>query len=119
MQKGKAKFHIGDIAWEFPPNIVGGLGTYQDELYKRLAKKFQITAIPLMRDGDKRAHEQVNGVDVRRIRPSPELFDAYKLLHNDDWYVGGDYFDFTIQSIEILCGMENLDLIHSHDWLGM
>ncbi|MCJ7816599.1 MAG: glycosyltransferase family 4 protein [Candidatus Aenigmarchaeota archaeon] len=118
MQKAK-RFHIGDIAWEFPPNIVGGLGTYQDELFKRLAKKFQITAIPLMRDGDKKAHEQINGAEVYRIRPEPELFDCYKLLTPNEWYVGGDYFDFTIQSIEILCKIEHLDLIHSHDWLGM
>ncbi|MCX6814797.1 MAG: glycosyltransferase family 4 protein [Candidatus Aenigmarchaeota archaeon] len=118
MQKAK-KFHIGDIAWEFPPNIVGGLGTYQDELYKRLAKRFQITAIPLMRNGDKSEHEHVNGAEVFRIRPRPELFDSYKLLTPNEWYVGGDYFDFTIQSIEILCKIENLDLIHSHDWLGM
>ncbi|HJW96702.1 MAG TPA: glycosyltransferase family 4 protein [archaeon] len=115
----KSVFHIGDIAWEFPPNIVGGLGTYQAELYRRLATKFHITAIPLMRNGDKKEKETVNGVDVHRIRQRPELFDAYKLMHNDDWYVGGSYFDFTIQSIEILCGMERLDLIHSHDWLGM
>ena len=115
----KSVFHIGDIAWEFPPNIVGGLGTYQAELYRRLATKFHITAIPLMRNGDKKEKETVNGVDVHRIRQRPELFDAYKLMHNDDWYVGGSYFDFTIQSIEILCGMEKLDLIHSHDWLGM
>jgi glycogen(starch) synthase len=115
----KAVFHIGDVAWEFPPNIVGGLGTVQDELYKRLAKKYQITAIPLMREGDKRASEIVNNCDVRRIRPRPDLFDAYKLIHADDWYVGGSYFDFTLQSIEILCGMPRLDLIHTHDWLGM
>ena len=115
----KPAFHIGDIAWEFPPNIVGGLGTYQAELYKRLANKFSITAIPLMRGADKKERETVDCVDVHRIRPSPELFDAYKLMHNDDWYVGGSYFDFTLQSIEILCGMERLDLIHSHDWLGM
>ncbi len=113
------KKHIGDIAWEFPPNIVGGLGTYQDELYKRLAKKFQITAIPLMRDGDKHEHEHVNGAEVFRIKPMPELFDAYKILTPNEWYVGGDYFDFTIQSVEILCKIESLDLIHSHDWLGM
>jgi glycogen(starch) synthase len=113
------KKHIGDIAWEFPPNIVGGLGTYQEELYKRLAKKFSITAVALMRDKDKREREHVYGVDVFRVRPRPELFDAYKILTPNDWYVGGDYFDFTIQSIEILCRMEQLDIIHTHDWLGM
>lgn len=117
--KKMPNFYIGDIAWEFPPNIVGGLGTYQDELYKRLAKKFNITAIALMRNEDKREHEQVNGVDVFRVRPRPELFDSYKLLTPNDWFVGGDYFDFTIQSIEILYHMSRLDLIHSHDWLGM
>ena len=115
----KKEFYIGDVAWEFPPNIVGGLGTVQDELYKRLATKFNITAIPLFREGDKRANEIVNNCDVRRIKPSPDLFDAYKLIHNDDWYVGGSYFDFTLQSIEILCSMPKLDLIHTHDWLGM
>ncbi|MEM5812222.1 MAG: glycosyltransferase family 4 protein [Candidatus Aenigmatarchaeota archaeon] len=121
MRKGNRKpnFWIGDIAWEFPPNIVGGLGTYQDELYKRLSKKFKITAIALKREGDKKEHEIVNGVDVFRIRPRPELFDCYKLLTPNEWFVGGDYFDFTIQSIEILYHMEKLDLIHSHDWLGM
>jgi len=112
-------FCIGDVAWEFPPNIVGGLGTVQDELYKRLATKFNITAIPLFREGDKRISETVNNCDVRRIKPRPDLFDAYKLIHNDDWYVGGSYFDFTLQSIEILSSMPKLDLVHSHDWLGM
>jgi len=118
-KEAKTDFCVGDVAWEFPPNIVGGLGTYQDELYKRLGKKFHITAIPLMREGDKRVNEIVNNCDVRRIKPRPELFDAYKLIHADDWYVGGSYFDFTLQSIEILCSMSKLDLIHTHDWLGM
>jgi glycosyltransferase involved in cell wall biosynthesis len=115
----KKDFYIGDVAWEFPPNIVGGLGTYQDELYKRLATKFKVTAIPLFREGDKKEHDVINNCEVHRIRPRPELFDAYKLIHGDDWYVGGDYFDFTLQSIEILCRMPKLDLIHTHDWLGM
>jgi glycogen(starch) synthase len=115
----KGKIHIGDIAWEFPPNIVGGLGTYQDELYKRLSGKFAITAVALMREKDKSEHEHVNGAEVFRVRPRPELFDSYKILTPNDWYVGGDYFDFTIQSIEILCKMKQLDIIHTHDWLGM
>ena len=118
-QIAKKDFYIGDVAWEFPPNIVGGLGTVQDELYKRLATKFNVTAIPLFREGDKRVSETVNNCDVRRIKPRPDLFEAYKLIHNDDWYVGGSYFDFTLQSIEILCSMPKLDLIHTHDWLGM
>jgi glycogen(starch) synthase len=116
----KTDFCIGDVAWEFPPNIVGGLGTYQDELFsRRLSKKFRITATALIRENDKKDRETINGCEIRRIRPRPDLFGAYKLIHNDDWYVGGSYFDFTLQSIEILCSMEKLDLIHTHDWLGM
>jgi glycosyltransferase involved in cell wall biosynthesis len=51
--------------------------------------------------------------------PITEIFYNYKILTTNDWFVRGNYFDFTIQSIEILSRMDRLDLIHSHDWLGM
>ncbi|NOX71772.1 MAG: glycosyltransferase family 4 protein [Candidatus Micrarchaeota archaeon] len=112
---------ILDIAWEFPPNYVGGLGVYQKELFSLLAKKFEITATAIFQPSDENDVEKINNIDVFRIRPK----DAYKSVYrifvpwNQQWFVDGGYYDFNIQSIEIGSSLKNLSLVHSHDWLGM
>jgi len=110
---------IGDVAWEFWPNIVGGLGTYQWEVYKRIAKTNEVHAIAIFREGDEKEKEIVDGINVYRIKIKPELFKVYKLFMQYNWFIEGGYFDFNLQSIEILNSIKNLDIIHTHDWLSM
>ncbi len=104
--------HVLQIAWEYPPHIVGGLGRHVAELLPALASQgVRVSVVaPRLRDG---AHsEVVDGVVVRRV----ELPSA----------PGADYPTFVSQAAPALqeaaralqAEHGRFDLIHAHDWLA-
>lgn len=112
---------IFDIAWEFPPNYVGGLGVYQQELFPLLAEKFKIQSTALFRPEDEKHVEEINGIDVFRIKPEKKLNDTFNIFipWNQKWFIEGGYYDYNLQSIELASSLKKVELVHSHDWLGM
>jgi len=112
---------IFDIAWEFPPNYVGGLGVYQAEMFRILAKKFDITATALFQPDDEKEIEKINDIEVFRIKHNSKNDSIYNLFvpQNQQWFTEGGYYEFNIQSIELSSSIKKLELVHSHDWLGM
>ncbi|NTU77900.1 MAG: glycosyltransferase family 4 protein [Chloroflexales bacterium] len=104
--------HVLQIAWEYPPHIVGGLGRHVAELLPALAgESVQVTVVaPRLRDG---ALEEVcEGVTVRRVD-----------VPDSPW---SDYPSFVAQTtqalleaaIELQTRVGRFDLIHAHDWLA-
>ncbi len=100
------------IAWEYPPHIVGGLGRHVAELVPALAGQgVQVAVVaPRLRDG---LHEEQNdGVTVRRVD-----------VPDTPWM---DYPTFVAQTTQALQVAANelqaqegrFDLIHAHDWLA-
>jgi glycogen synthase len=104
--------HVLQIAWEYPPYIVGGLGRHVAELLPALAGEGVRLAViaPRLRDGPE--EELVDGVVVRRV-PVPELR-------------GGDYPAFVSAAAPALvaaaAGLQadhgRFDLLHAHEWLA-
>lgn len=104
--------HVLQIAWEYPPHIVGGLGRHVAELLPALASQgLQVVVVtPRLRDG--LHEEQLDGVTVRRV-DVPE----------SPW---SDYPSFVAQTsqalqdaaIDLQARQGRFDLIHAHDWLA-
>ncbi|RRR74945.1 MAG: glycosyltransferase family 1 protein [Candidatus Viridilinea halotolerans] len=104
--------HVLQIAWEYPPHIVGGLGRHVAELVPALAgHDVRVTVIaPRLREGA--LAEVCDGVEVRRIN-APDM----------PW---ADYPSFVSATNHVLaqaaCALREelgpFDLIHAHDWLA-
>lgn len=104
--------HVLQIAWEYPPHIVGGLGRHVAELLPALAGQGVRLGViaPRLREG--LLDEVVDGVVVRRV-PIPGT-------------PGGDYPAFVAQAAPLLvqaarnlqAELGRFDLIHAHDWLA-
>lgn len=104
--------HVLQIAWEYPPHIVGGLGRHIAELLPALAGQGLRVAViaPRLRDGA--VEESVDGVVVRRVSiPATPR---------------GDYPGFVAQATAAMVAAAQalqaeqgrFDLIHAHDWLA-
>ncbi len=104
--------HVLQIAWEYPPHIVGGLGRHVAELLPALAGQgVRVSVIsPRLRDGP--PDEVVDGITVRRV--------------DVPGVVGDDYPGFVAQAAPVLAQAARalqaehgrVDLIHAHDWLA-
>jgi len=68
--------NIALFTWEYPPKIVGGLGTYTYELTRQLVKMEQNISVFTMNDGSLKTRELMNGVEVHR----PKLIDISGML---------------------------------------
>jgi len=68
--------NIAMFTWEYPPKIVGGLGTYTFELTRQLVKMEHNINVFTMNDGTLMPRELMGGVDVHR----PKLIDISGIL---------------------------------------
>jgi glycosyltransferase involved in cell wall biosynthesis len=68
--------NIALFSWEYPPKIVGGLGTYVHELTRQFVKMEQNVSVFTMNDGTLKTRELMNGVEVHR----PLLLDISEIL---------------------------------------
>lgn len=68
--------NIALFTWEYPPKIMGGLGTYTYELTRQLVKMEQNISVFTMNDGTLKTRELMNGIEVHR----PKLVDISNML---------------------------------------
>jgi len=68
--------NIAMFTWEYPPKIVGGLGTYTFELTRQLVKMEHNINVFTMNDGTLKPRELMSGIDVHR----PKLIDISGIL---------------------------------------
>src|SRR5579884_1167132 len=117
--------------WEYPPRIVGGLGTYISELAPRFVKLGHDMTVFTLNDGTLEEHEVQNGIDVYRplILNSEEVVPTIVAEDIQRWGTGIRFFaDLTISNIlsanklvNELVRKEhrNYDAIIAHDWLSI
>jgi len=99
------------LSWEFPPQVIGGLGRHVYELSRRLGNSGVETYVltPLV-DGCVN-HEALEGVQVFRVGSPLTSFKRFK-----SWIFS--FNSSLIQEGIRLDYQENgFDLIHAHDWL--
>ncbi len=119
------------FVWEFPPRIVGGLGTYISEIAPRFVRTGNDVTVFTLNDGKLEEHEVQNGIDVYR----PNLLNSEDVVPTviaEDirrWGTGIRFFaDLTMSNIlsadklvNVLVNKEHrdYDAIVVHDWLSI
>lgn len=119
------------LVWEFPPRIVGGLGTYISEIAPRFVKIGSDVTVFTLNDGSLEEHEVQNGIDVYRpkILNSEDVVPTVIAEDVRRWGTGIRFFaDLTMSNIlsadrlvNQLARKEhrNYDAIIVHDWLSI
>jgi len=121
---------IGYFVWEYPPRIVGGLGTYAENICPAMMDLGHEVSLFTMNDGTLKTREILNGIDVNR----PMLVDGSNILPlflTEDlrrWGMGIKFFnDILVYNMLsatkfvnefIKKGGYKFDIISAHDWLS-
>ncbi|MGC8937020.1 MAG: glycosyltransferase family 4 protein [Candidatus Methanomethylicaceae archaeon] len=118
------------LTWEYPPKIVGGLGTYTYELTRQLVKMEHNICVFTMNDGNLKTRELMGGVEVHR----PKLLDISEIFPDvvteeiRRWGPGMRFFsDVWLYNILTSSKIVNdlvpnekrsFDILSVHDWLS-
>jgi glycosyltransferase involved in cell wall biosynthesis len=126
---------IAFFVWEFPPKIVGGLGTYALEVTQQFIKKgHEVTVFTMndpAQDGKLRTRDIWHGVEV--YRPTPidfsSLFPTFVDTELREWGLGlrffSDVITYNVFSAAKLCNYlvkkerREFDILSAHDWLSV
>ncbi len=120
---------IAFFAWEYPPVVVGGLGTYATYITRKFVEMGHDVCVFSLNRGDLPTREIIQGVEVHR----PLIADAsrvFPLLSPDlgSWGENLDFFsDFFIYNVLSASKLSNylvkkekceFDMVCYHDWLN-
>ena len=119
------------LVYEFPPRIIGGLGTYAGEISQQLVKLGHDVAVVTMNDGKLPDRETWHGVEVHRPA-HVDLTDSLPALVDEDlrrWGRGlkffSDIFAYNVigasKIVNELVRKEEkkVDIVSAHDWLSV
>jgi len=119
------------LVYEFPPRIIGGLGTYAGEISQQLVKLGHDVAVVTMNDGKLPDRETWHGVEVHRPA-HVDLTDSLPALVDEDlrrWGRGlkffSDIFAYNVigasKIVNELVRKEEkkVDIVAAHDWLSV
>ena len=124
---------IAYLVWEFPPKIVGGLGTYALEITQQFIKRGHEVTVFTLNDptGKLRTRDVWRGVEI--YRPTPidfsSLFPVFVDTELRQWGLGlrffSDVITYNVFSAAKLCNnlvkkeRREFDIISAHDWLSV
>ena len=125
---GGISMRIAFFAWEYPPVLVGGLGTYAENMARKFVELGHDVTLFALNEGNLPTREVVRGVEVHR----PIISDAstvLSLISPDlaSWQPGikffSDFFMYNVLSaskfINLLAkAREPYDIVCFHDWLN-
>jgi len=123
--------NIAMFVYEFPPRIIGGLGTYAGEVSQQLVRLGHDVIVFTMNNGKLPERETWHGVEVHRPAHL-DLTDSLPALVSEDlrrWGRGlkffSDIFAYNVLSAsrlvnELVAKEERkIDLVAAHDWLSV
>jgi glycosyltransferase involved in cell wall biosynthesis len=121
---------IGFFVWEYPPALVGGLGTYAEYITREYVSMGHDVTVFTLNPGNLKTREIIKGVEVHR----PKIADAsniFPMFVTDDLKKWGtnismfnNIFIYNVLSatkfINSMIKKEgcNFDLVCVHDWLS-
>jgi len=101
------------LSWEYPPNVVGGLGAHVGALAPALARRgIDVYLVTAMTD-DSPETEDCGNLHVIRISSEAPAF-AYSGYYDQ---IVRTNVDISQACSRLRRDVEGLDLIHNHDWL--
>jgi len=121
---------IGFFIWEYPPRIVGGLGTYGENICPQMAKQGHEVTVFTLKDSTLKIKEVINGVKVYRSITLPNAAEFIGICLREDirnWGAGMKFFvDVFLYNILSAVKVIRLikekgykfDIISAHDWLS-
>ena len=118
---------IAFMVYEFPPYLVGGLGTYAQYVTREFVKLGHDVTVFTMHRGAAQLREILGGVEVRRY-PTVDATDVFAPIVSEDlkrWgtyiRVFSDIFIYNVISASDLVSElkeSRFDIISFHDWLS-
>jgi glycosyltransferase involved in cell wall biosynthesis len=121
---------VGFFVWEYPPNIVGGLGTYAENLTHEFVDIGHDVSIFTLNGGNLKTREILRGVEVHRplIADASNIFPFFVVDDIKKWGTNiklfNDIFIYNILSATkflnelIKKEKSNFDIVCVHDWLS-
>ncbi|MEM2987558.1 MAG: glycosyltransferase family 4 protein [Candidatus Bathyarchaeia archaeon] len=121
---------IGFFVWEYPPQIVGGLGTYAEYITREFVQLGHDVSVFTLNPGNLKTREILKGVEVHRplIADASHVFPMFVIEDLRNWGTNirffNDVFVYNILSatkfINNLIRKEgySFDVVCVHDWLS-
>jgi len=121
---------IGFFVWEYPPALVGGLGTYAEYITREFVSMGNDVTVFTLNPGNLKTREILRGVEVHRplIADASNVFPMFVIDDLIKWGTNirmfNDIFIYNILSatkfINSMLKKEgcNYDLVCVHDWLS-
>jgi glycosyltransferase involved in cell wall biosynthesis len=121
---------IGFFVWEYPPKLVGGLGTYAEYITREFVELGHDISVFTLNDGNLKTSEILRGVDVQRplIADASNVFPMFVTEDLKRWGTNirffNDIFMYNVlSSTKFLNGMirkegYRFDIVCVHDWLS-
>jgi glycosyltransferase involved in cell wall biosynthesis len=121
---------IGFFVWEYPPKLVGGLGTYAEYVTHEFVDIGHDVSVFTLNEGDLKTREILKGVEVHRplIADASNIFPFFVVDDLKKWGTNiklfNDIFIYNILSAtKFLNGLIkkekcNFDIVCVHDWLS-
>jgi glycogen(starch) synthase len=121
---------IGFFVWEYPPSVVGGLGTYAEYITREFVALGHDVTVFTMNKGDQKTREVMKGVEVHRPI-NADVSNVFPMFVTDDLKKWGtnirffnDIFIYNVLSatkfINSMIKKEGckFDIACVHDWLS-
>jgi len=121
---------IGFFVWEYPPALVGGLGTYAEYITREFVSMGNDVTVFTLNPGNLKTREIVKGVEVHRplVADASNVFPMFVIDDLKKWGTNirmfNDIFIYNILSaskfINSMLKKErlNYDVVCVHDWLS-
>jgi len=106
----KHKYHIVMLSWEFPPEVIGGLGQHVWQLSRQLAKAGHQVSLVAPHCLGAPEEETVEGIKVYRAKEVEIVYDDFHL------FVAQTNMNL-VERVRSISSYNNITLIHAHDWL--
>jgi len=125
-----SKLRIGFFVWEYPPKLVGGLGTYAEYITHEFVELGHDVTVFTLNSGDLNTREVLKGVEVHRplIADASNVFPMFVTEDLRRWGTNirffNDIFIYNVLSatkfINGLIRKEEykFDVVCVHDWLS-
>jgi glycosyltransferase involved in cell wall biosynthesis len=130
VSKEVSSMRIGFFVWEYPPSVVGGLGTYAEYITREFVAMGHDVTVFTMNRGDQKTREVMKGVEVHRP-VNADVSNVFPMFVTEDLKKWGtnirffnDIFIYNVLSatkfINSLIKKEGykFDIACVHDWLS-
>jgi len=121
---------IGFFVWEYPPALVGGLGTYAEYITREFVELGHDITVFTLNPGNLKTSDILRGVDIQRplIADASNVFPMFVTEDLKRWGTNirffNDIFIYNVlSSAQFLNGMirkegSHFDVVCVHDWLS-